>query len=143
MVRGIAIVGTAVMVALLPGAVLAQSSFPNKPIKYVVGFAPGGPSDIISRVVGTKMGEILGTQVVIENKTGAGGVIAIDAVARAEPDGTTLLNAPLSTAVNETMQKSVRYTLGKEIAAVGLQAETVNVLVVHPSLGVKSASPEW
>ena len=63
MVRGIAIVGTAVMVALLPGAVLAQSSFPNKPIKYVVGFAPGGPSDIISRVVGTKMGEILGTQV--------------------------------------------------------------------------------
>jgi len=138
MVRGIAIVGTAVMVALLPGAVLAQSSFPNKPIKYVVGFAPGGPSDIISRVVGTKMGEILGTQVVIENKTGAGGAIATDAVARAEPDGHTLLNAPLSTAVNETLQKTIRYTMGKEIVAVGPQAETANILVVHPSLGAKT-----
>ena len=138
--RIVGIAAWAGVLALTPGAVLAQSSVPNKPIKYVVGFAPGGPSDLISRVVGAKMGEILGTQVVIENKTGAGGVIAIDAVARAEPDGTTLLNAPLSTAVNETMQKSVRYTLGKEIAAVGLQAETVNVLVVHPSLGVKSVA---
>lgn len=126
--------------ALMSSAALAQSNFPNKPIKYVVGFAPGGPSDLISRVVGAKMGEILGTQMIIENKTGAGGVIAIDAVARAEPDGYTLLNAPLSTAVNETLQKSVRYSLGKEIAAVGLQAETVNVLVVHPSLGVKSVA---
>jgi tripartite-type tricarboxylate transporter receptor subunit TctC len=107
MVRGIAIAGVA-LAALIPGAALAQSNFPNKPIKYVVGFAPGGPSDLISRVVGAKMGEILGAQVVIENKTGAGGVLAIDSVARAEPDGYTLLNAPLSTAVNETLQKSVR-----------------------------------
>ena len=98
---GIACLGFA---ALTSGAALAQSNFPNKPIKYVVGFAPGGPSDLISRVVGAKMGEILGTQMIIENKTGAGGVIAIDAVARAEPDGYTLLNAPLSTAVNETLR---------------------------------------
>ena len=86
------------------------------------------------------MGEILGTQMIIENKTGAGGVIAIDAVARAEPDGYTLLNAPLSTAVNETLQKSVRYSLGKEIAAVGLQAETVNVLA-GPSAAARMRSP--
>jgi tripartite-type tricarboxylate transporter receptor subunit TctC len=126
--------------AALTSAAFAQSNFPNKPIKYVVGFAPGGPSDLISRVVGAKMGEILGTQVVIENKTGAGGVIAIDAVARAEPDGYTLLNAPLSVAVNETMQKSVRYSMGKEIVSIGPQAETANVLVVHPSLGVKTVA---
>lgn len=126
------------VLVLSSSAALAQSNFPNKPIKYVVGFAPGGPSDLISRVVGAKMGEILGTQVVVENKTGAGGVIATDAVARAEPDGYTLLNAPLSTAVNETVQKSIRYSLGKEIVAVGPQAETANVLVVHPSLGVKT-----
>jgi tripartite-type tricarboxylate transporter receptor subunit TctC len=137
MVRGIAVAALAVV---LPCTALAQSNFPNKPIKYVVGFAPGGPSDIISRVVGTKMGEILGTQVVIENKTGAGGAIATDAVARAEPDGYTLLNAPLSVAVNETMQKTIRYTMGKEIVSVGPQAETANVLVVHPSLGVKSVA---
>lgn len=138
--RSLGLVACAGLLALSSSAALAQSNFPNKPIKYVVGFAPGGPSDLISRVVGAKMGEILGTQVIIENKTGAGGVLAIDAVARAEPDGYTLLNAPLSTAVNETLQKSVRYSLGKEIAAVGLQAETVNVLVVHPSLGVKSVA---
>jgi tripartite-type tricarboxylate transporter receptor subunit TctC len=136
--RTLGIAACAGLLALSTSAALAQSNFPNKPIKYVVGFAPGGPSDLITRVVGAKMGEILGTQMIIENKTGAGGVIAIDSVARAEPDGYTLLNAPLSTAVNETLQKSVRYSLGKEIAAVGLQAETVNVLVVHPSLGVKS-----
>lgn len=131
---GIACIG----LVALTSASLAQSNFPNKPIKYVVGFAPGGPSDLISRVVGAKMGEILGTQMIIENKTGAGGVIAIDSVARAEPDGYTLLNAPLSVAVNETLQKSVRYSMGKEIASVGSQAETANVLVVHPSLGVKN-----
>ena len=116
---------------------LAQANFPNKPIKLVVGFAPGGPSDIISRVVGAKIGEILGTQVVIENKTGAGGAIATEAVARSEPDGYTLVNAPLSTAVNETLSK-IRYQIGKDIVAVAPQAETANVLVVHPSLGVKS-----
>jgi tripartite-type tricarboxylate transporter receptor subunit TctC len=130
----------AALAVVLPCTASAQSNFPNKPIKYVVGFAPGGPSDIISRVVGTKMGEILGTQVVIENKTGAGGAIATDAVARAEPDGYTLLNAPLSVAVNETMQKTIRYTMGKEIISVGPQAETANVLVVHPSLGVKNVA---
>src|SRR6185503_16468642 len=65
----------------------AQSGFPNKPIKIVVGFAPGGPSDIIARIVGAKTAEMLGQQVVIENKTGAGGLIAGEAVARAEPDG--------------------------------------------------------
>src|SRR5437762_1142055 len=121
-------------------AALAQAGYPSKPIKIVVGFAPGGPSDIISRVVGAKMGEILGVQVVIENKTGAGGVIATDAVARSEPDGYTLLNTPVSAAVNEILSKTIRYQIGKDIIAVGPQAETANILVVHPSLGVKSVA---
>lgn len=129
-----AIVGAALA---MPGAALAQSGYPNKPIKIVVGFSAGGPSDIISRVVGAKMGEILGAQVVIENKTGAGGAIATDAVAKSEPDGYTLVNTPLATAVNETLSKTIRYQFGKDIVAVAPQAETANILVVHPSLGVK------
>ena len=129
-----AIVGAALA---MPGAALAQSAYPNKPIKIVVGFSAGGPSDIISRVVGAKMGEILGAQVVIENKTGAGGAIATDSVAKSEPDGYTLVNTPLATAVNETLSKTIRYEFGKDIVAVAPQAETANILVVHPSLGVK------
>ena len=118
----------------------AQSNFPNKPIKIMVGFAPGGPSDIIARIVGAKTGEMLGQQVVIENKTGAGGMIASEAVARSEPDGYTLLNTATSVAVNETLSKTLRIELGKDLAAVAPQAETANILVVHPSLGIKSVA---
>jgi tripartite-type tricarboxylate transporter receptor subunit TctC len=124
--------------AALPGGALAQAAYPNKPIKIMVGFAPGGPSDIISRVVGAKMGEILGAQVVIENKTGAGGMIAAEAVARSEPDGYTLLNTPLANAVNETLSKSIRVHIGKDVIAVAPHAQTANILVVHPSLGIKN-----
>jgi tripartite-type tricarboxylate transporter receptor subunit TctC len=139
-IRNHAFVIAALTAAVMPGAALAQGSFPNKPIKVVVGFAPGGPSDIIARVVGAKTGEILGAQVVIENKTGAGGVIATESVVRSDPDGYTLLNTPLSAAVNESMAKGTRYGIGKDFIAVGPQAETANILVVHPSLGVKSVA---
>jgi tripartite-type tricarboxylate transporter receptor subunit TctC len=83
------------------------------------------------------MGEILGVQAVIENKGGAGGMIAAEAAARSDPDGHTLLNTPIAYAVNETLSKSIRVLLGKDLVAVGPQAETANILVVHPSLGVK------
>ncbi len=121
-------------------AALSQSGYPNKPIRILVGFAPGGPSDIISRVVGAKMGEIMGAQFVIENKTGAGGAIATQEVARSAPDGYTLLNTPLATVANEFLSKTIRYEYGKDIIAVCPHAETANILVVHPSLNVKSVA---
>ena len=134
-------------VGALAGAIIAasataaaQAGYPNRPIRILVGFAPGGPSDIISRVVGTKMGEILGVQVVVEYKTGAGGVIATQEAARSAPDGYTLLNTPLSTVANEILSKTIKYEYGKDIIAVGPQAETANILVVSPSLGVKSVA---
>jgi tripartite-type tricarboxylate transporter receptor subunit TctC len=128
------------LAAVVSGAVLAQGGYPNKPIRILVGFTPGGNSDIISRVVGNKMGELLGTQVVVENKPGAGGAIATEAAARSAPDGYTLLNTPLATAVIETLSKTIRYEFGKDIVAVGPQAETANILVVHASLGVKTVA---
>ena len=140
-------VGRAAMVAgvfcsavALSTAALAQGSYPNKPIRILVGFTAGGNSDIIARVVGNKMGEILGGQFLVENKPGAGGAIATDAAARSAPDGYTLLNTPLATAVNETLSKTIKYEFGKDIVAVGPQAETANILVVHASLGVKSVA---
>jgi tripartite-type tricarboxylate transporter receptor subunit TctC len=127
-------------VLLAPAATLAQAQFPSKPIKVVVGFAAGGPSDIIARVVGAKTAELVGQQVVIENKTGAGGLIAAESVARSDPDGYTLLNTATSMAVNETLSKTMHVALGKDLAAVSSQAETANILVVHPSLGIKSVA---
>jgi tripartite-type tricarboxylate transporter receptor subunit TctC len=121
-------------------AALSQSSYPNKPIRILVGFAPGGPSDIISRVVGAKMGEIMGTQFIVENKTGAGGAIATQDVARSAPDGYTLLNTPVATVANEFLSKTIKYEYGKDIIAVCPQAETANILVVNASLGVKTVA---
>lgn len=121
-------------------AAFSQSGYPNRPIRILVGFAPGGPSDIISRVVGAKMGEVMGTQFIIENKTGGGGTIATQDVARSAPDGYTLLNTPLATVANEFLSKSIKYEYGKDIIAVAPQAETVNILVAHPSLGVKTVA---
>ena len=119
-------------------AALAQSIFPNKPIHFVVGFAPGGPSDIISRVIGAKMSDELGQQVVVENRTGAGGTVATDYVARSEPDGYTMLNTTTANPSNESLSKTLQARFGKDLAAVATLADTANILVVHPSLGVKS-----
>jgi tripartite-type tricarboxylate transporter receptor subunit TctC len=130
----------AAILTVTSAAALAQSSFPNKPIRILVGFAPGGPSDIISRVVGAKMGEIMGTQFVVENKTGAGGAIATQEVARSAPDGYTLLNTPVATVANEFLSKTIKYEYGKDIIAVAPQAETANILVVSPALGIKTVA---
>jgi tripartite-type tricarboxylate transporter receptor subunit TctC len=127
-------------ITLSPGAATAQAAYPSKPIRIVVGFAAGGPADIIARVVGAKLGEVLGQQVYIENRTGAGGTIATEAVARAEGDGYTLLATPLANAVNETLFKNLKYKVGEHLTAVAPIAETANVLVVHPSLEVKSVA---
>jgi len=116
----------------------ADTAYPTKPIRLLVGFSAGGPADIVARVVGAKLGDILGQQVVVENRTGAGGTIATEAVARAEPDGYTLLMTPLANAVNESLFKNLRAKVGENLMAVAPLAETANVLVVHPSLDVKS-----
>jgi tripartite-type tricarboxylate transporter receptor subunit TctC len=142
-VRRLAAIAAALAgLAIAPGVASAQADFPNKPIHFVVGFAPGGPSDIISRVFGAKMGEELGQQVLVENRTGAGGVVATDYVARAEPDGYTILSTATANASNETLSKSLQARFGKDLVAVAALADTANILVVHPSLGVKTL-PEF
>jgi tripartite-type tricarboxylate transporter receptor subunit TctC len=128
------------LAATAPDAARAQPAYPDKPIRIVVGFAAGGPTDIIARVVGAKVGEILGQQVYIENRAGASGNIATEAVARAPADGYTLLMASFANAVNQSLYKNLRYKLGDELMPVAPIAETGNVLLVHPSLGVTSVA---
>ena len=89
--RAVLAAAAATLVLSSMHAALAQGAYPTRPIKLVVGFAPGGPTDILARVIGKGMGDVLGEQVVIENRTGAGGNIGTDMVARATPDGYTLL----------------------------------------------------
>lgn len=137
MVRVAAAVAFGLLVTVASAA-QAQAPYPSKPIRLVVGFAAGGPSDIIARVVGAKLSEILGQQVYIENRAGASGNIAVEAVANAEPDGYTLNMALLSSAVNESLFKNLRYKFADHFEPVASLAETGLVLLVHPSLEVKS-----
>ena len=121
-----------------PGA--AQAPYPSKPIRLVVGFVAGGPTDLVARVIGARLSDILGQQVYIENRAGAGGNIATEAVARAEPDGYTLQMSLLSSAVNESLFKNFKYKFADYFEPVGSIAETGLVLLVHPSLEVKSVA---
>jgi tripartite-type tricarboxylate transporter receptor subunit TctC len=128
------------LVAMGCDPVQAQAPYPNKPIRIVVGYAAGGPTDIVARVIAAKLGNILGQRVYVENQAGGSGNIATDAVARAPADGYTLLLATLPNAVNESLYKTLRSKFEKDFVPIGALAETSFVLVVHPSLGVKNVS---
>ncbi len=124
--------------AAAAGPALADS-FPSKPVKIVVGFPPGGINDIVARVVGQKLGDALGQPVIIENRAGAGGTIGADSVAKAKPDGYTLLLGSVSNvAMAPSQYKSLPYDSLKDFAPVALLAAAPNILVVHPSFPVNS-----
>ena len=125
------------LVALSPSA-MAQD-FPSRPITFVIPLGAGGVMDVIARVIGPKLTERLGRTVVIENRTGGGTVIGAQAVARAAPDGHTLLFAPSGTlTTNVTLYKSLPYDPVKDFVPIALYAKIPFVLVVHPSLPVQS-----
>lgn len=116
----------------------SAADFPNRPIRIVVPFAAGGATDVIARVVGQKVSEQLGQPVVIDNKAGANGNIGAVSVARAAPDGYTLLMATSSHAINATLYRKLDYRLTTDFSALSNLATVPLVLVVHPSLPVKT-----
>jgi len=116
----------------------AQGSFPAKPITTVVGFEPGGGTDTVERIVAIPLGEILGQQVVVENRAGAGGDIAVDYVVKAAPDGYTLVLANVgSVAVNPHIMKTP-YNPLKDLTPITMGVVFANVLVVQPTLPIKT-----
>jgi tripartite-type tricarboxylate transporter receptor subunit TctC len=129
----------AVSACLLACAAHAQG-YPSRPVRVVVPFAPGGPNDIIVRLVAPELAESLGQAFVVENRPGAGGNIGTDYVAKSAPDGYTLLSVgPGSLIINPLMGK-VPYDTGRDFAPITLVARAPNALVVHPSLPAHSVA---
>ena len=121
---------------------LAQSTvdFPTRPIRIVVPFAAGGATDVIARVVGQKMSDQLGQPVVVDNKAGASGNIGAATVARATPDGYTILMATSSHAINATLYRKLDYSLTKDLLGLSNLASVPLLLVVNPGVPARSAA---
>ncbi len=117
---------------------MASDGYPNRPIRMVVGFAPGGGTDTYARIIAPKLSERLGQQVIVDNRPGAGGTIATVLVAKAPPDGYTLLFISPSYAINASLQDPRPYDPIADFEPVTPVAAGTVVLVVHPSLPVKS-----
>jgi tripartite-type tricarboxylate transporter receptor subunit TctC len=124
--------------ALLFASGLSLAQYPNKPITIVVGFEPGGGTDTTARIVQGPLGEQVGQQIVVENRAGAGGNIAVDHVAKAAPDGYTIVLANVGAlAVNPHILKTP-YDPLRDLLPISMAAEFANVLVVQPTLGVST-----
>ncbi len=133
--RRILLAGCALLAFAL-GA-LAQS-YPSKPVKIIVPFAPGGFTDVVARIVQKELEPVLGQPIVVENKPGAGSTIGSDAVAKAPPDGYTLLMISTTHVISPHLYKAMPYDGLKDFTPVMKLAEGPYVLVVHPSLGVRT-----
>jgi len=124
----------AFLLSLLFSTALLAQAYPSRPVRYIVPFPPGGATDIIARVLAQKMSEAWGQPVVVENRAGAAGAIGSDAVAKAAPDGYTILMGTTSThAVNPAINPNLPYNNVTDFAPVTLVATFPNVLVAHPS----------
>jgi tripartite-type tricarboxylate transporter receptor subunit TctC len=122
-------------ILLSPTAALAQSDYPNKPVKLIVGFAPGGSTDIVARIVAQKLGERLGQTIVVDNRAGAGGTIGADAAAKAPPDGYTLTLGTTSThAIAAGAYSKLPYNPVTDFTPISLVAITPYLLVVNPQV---------
>jgi len=140
--RGLGRLGLLALILLL-GAVAdntarAQGDYPNKPIRLVIGFTPGSVADITARVLGNRMGQILGQSVVVENRPGAGSNLAAEFVARSAKDGYTLFLPGSANIANAAINPNLPFDIAKDFAPVALVSAAAVILVVHPSLGVSS-----
>jgi tripartite-type tricarboxylate transporter receptor subunit TctC len=127
-----------IVAALWAGNITAQS-YPAKPIRLIVPYPPGGGTDIFARILGAKLGDALGQQVVIDNRAGAAGVLGADTAAKAAPDGYTLVVGQASNlAINQHLMSKLPYDPVKDFTPITLIATSPSLLVVHPSLPVRS-----
>jgi tripartite-type tricarboxylate transporter receptor subunit TctC len=113
-------------------------AYANRPVRAVVPFAPGGAVDIVARLTAQRLGEALGQTVVVDNRSGAGGTLGTDIVAKARPDGYTLLIGSMGVAVNAVLYPKLPYDTLKDLAPITMLAEQPNIIVVHPAVPAKS-----
>lgn len=127
-----------VLLALGCALPAAHAEYPDRPIRIIVPFTPGGSTDILARMIGQKLTEAWGQQVVADNRPGANGVVAADIAAKSNPDGHTLMFVAIGHAINPILQKKLPYDADKAFTPVSLTAVLPQILAVHPS--VKAAS---
>jgi tripartite-type tricarboxylate transporter receptor subunit TctC len=121
----------------LTTTVAAQSDYPNRPVRLIIPFPPGGSNDVVGRVIAQHLGEALGKQVIVDNRAGAGGVIGTEVASKTAPDGYTLLGISLAHAVNPWLYK-LPYDPIKAFAPIGIMGKGPVVLSVNPTLPVQS-----
>jgi len=133
---GAALTGLAL---IAPAGHMAHAAYPDKPVRIVIPFAPGGPSDVLGRAIAQKLNPALGQPVIAENKPGAGTNLAADYVAKAAPDGYTLLLMMVGTqAINEAMYTKMTYNTVRDFAPITLTAASSLILAAHPSVPAKN-----
>ncbi len=132
------VVAALLLASLGAPAVRAQSDYPNRPVRLIVGFIPGSSADITARVLGSRLSQILGQQFVIEGKPGAGSSIAAEFVARAPKDGYTLFIASSANITNAAINPNLPFDVTKDLTPVALINTAAVILVVHPSTGVSN-----
>src|SRR5258706_13306560 len=129
---------SASVLILLSAQAAAQADYPSRRVRIVVPSPPSGGTDIIGRVLAQHFSKALGQQFIVENKAGAGNMIGIEAVARAAPDGYTLLMVPSTLALNSVLYKKVPYDPIRDFAPITLAATAPNILIVNIELPVRS-----
>lgn len=129
---------TVALLALAASSLAAAQDYPNKPLHMQVAFPPGGPTDIMARLLSQQMSETLGQPVVVENRVGASGNLATREVAKAEPDGYTMLVHSSAYAVNPTLFSNAGYDPAKDLTAVAVMAQQANIIVVNASFPAKT-----
>jgi len=133
------VLAAGLLLAAVPCSALAADTYPTKPVRLIVAFPPGGSTDIIARLVGQKLSERLGQQVIIDNRGGAGGMIGTELAARSIPDGYTLTMGTTSThVIAPAAYPNVKYDPIKDFTPITLVASTPYLLVVHPSVPAKT-----
>jgi tripartite-type tricarboxylate transporter receptor subunit TctC len=131
---------TLLAVLAFSGAAVGQS-WPSKPIRYLVPFAPGGTTDILARLVAPKLSDALGQPVIVENKAGAGGTLGSELLAKAPADGYTIGGGTISShAINATLYSKLAYDPVRDFAPITMLATQPNLLIVHPSVGASSVA---
>jgi tripartite-type tricarboxylate transporter receptor subunit TctC len=125
------------VLSALSSLALAQSDFPNRPIKMIVPFAPGGGIDITARIAAQKISEVLGQQIVVQNQGGAGGALATDAVIKSDPDGYTLLYHSTTGIVHAAVTPKLSYDWMRDLSSISIVTRFAPVMVISPTLQVK------
>lgn len=137
--RGIA---CAALIALAAGlaAVAAAADYPVRPIRYVVGFAPGGINDTLARIVGQKLNEVWGQPVIVDNRPGAGGNLGAEIVAKSTADGYTIMNISTAHAISQTLYTKLNYSLARDLTPVVVLGSSPLIMTVYPGVPAKSVA---